>query len=470
MNPFPTAPLMTDKRPPLTRTMARFAANADGFPPLARSRAADAMLDCIGCMLAGSREQLAGILRRVLAVQAQAGPQAPAALVGSAAYASAPDAALFNGAIAHALDYDDTNHPAYAHPSAVIVPALLAAAALAPVTGADLVTAYIAGFEVFGKLGRAMNTRHYKRGWHPTATFGTLAATVAAGRLLRLSEAQMVMALGIAASSAGGLRVNFGSMVKPLHAGQAARNGVLAVMLAREGFVASAESLEHDYGYLEVFNAGIGFDPAHLMALGERLEILTEHGLALKPYPSCGATHPGIEAALQLHQALGGAAIESVRAGVCEMAFAPLIYVKPESALQGKFSLHFCIAAALLEGKVGIATFTAEKIADRAIADLIPRITMEVDDELRGDGEFATRVTVNTRDGKRHERLVPLAMGKPARWFSADIMRAKFDDCARVVLDASARDLAYSRWRAMDSTQPVEPLLRTLHAVAGVAA
>ncbi len=458
---------MTNDRQALTRAMARFAANADGFPPLARRRAADAMLDCIGCMLAGSREELGGILRRVLAVHPQASPQAPAALVGSDAYASAPDAALFNGAIAHALDYDDTNHPAYAHPSAVIVPALLAAAALAPVAGADLVTAYIAGFEVFGKLGRAMNTQHYKRGWHPTATFGTLAATVAAGRLLRLSEAQMVMALGIAASSAGGLRVNFGSMVKPLHAGQAARNGVLAVMLAREGFVASADALEHGYGYVEVFNAGIGFDPAPLMALGEPLEILTEHGLALKPYPSCGATHPGIEAALQLHQALGGAAIESVRAGVCEMAFAPLIYVKPASALQGKFSLHFCIAAALLEGKVGMATFTEQKIADRAIADLIPRISMEVDEELRADGEFATRVSVNTSDGRLLERLVPLAMGKPARWFSADTMRAKFDDCARLVLDAPARDLAYAQWRAMDSAQVVDPLLRTLHAASG---
>ena len=138
---------MTNDRQGLTRAMARFAANADGFPPLARSRAADAMLDCIGCMLAGSGEELGGILRRVLAVHAHASPQAPAALVGSDAYASAPDAALFNGAIAHALDYDDTNHPAYAHPSAVIVPALLAAAALAPVAGADLVTAYIAGFE-----------------------------------------------------------------------------------------------------------------------------------------------------------------------------------------------------------------------------------------------------------------------------------------------------------------------------------
>ena len=117
-----------------------------------------------------------------------------------------------------------------------------------------------------------------------------------------------------------------------------------------------------------------------------------------------------------------------------------------------------------------MATFTEEKIADRAIADLISRITMEVDDELRADGEFATRVTVNTIDGRRHERLVPLAMGKPARWFSADTMRAKFDDCARVVLDAPARDLAYVQWRAMDSTQAVDPLLRTLHPATAVTA
>jgi 2-methylcitrate dehydratase PrpD len=446
-----------------TRAMAAFAVHAVGFPARARARARDAILDSVGCMLAGSREALGPKLLKVVAAFREPTPQAPAALLGTRHYASAQDASLYNGTIAHALDYDDTNHPAYAHPSAVIVPALFALAPLCDAHGDDVVTAYIVGFEAFGKLGRAMNTQHYKRGWHATGTFGALAAALAAGRLLRLTEPQMVMALGIAASSASGLRANFGSMVKPLHAGYAARNGVLAALLAREGFDASGDSMDHAYGYLSVFNAGIGFDPAPLLVMGNDLEILTEHGLALKPYPACGATHPGIEAALQLHQDLAGQRIASVRAGVCEMAFSPLIHVMPNAPLEGKFSLHFCLAAALLEGQLGLASFTDAKIADPAIRALIPKIAMELDDTLRDDTEFATIVSVVTESGARFERFVPLAMGKPARWFSVERMRAKFGDCAEAVLGPAGCEHAFTALRALDAPTPLADVFQALN-------
>jgi 2-methylcitrate dehydratase PrpD len=453
----------------VTSAMAAFGVQADDFPELARTRARDAILDCVGCMLAGSREDLAPSLLRVLPVFDKLSAQAPAALLGTGLYASPQDAALYNGSIAHALDYDDTNHPAYAHPSAVIVPALLALAPRCGATGADIVTAYIVGFEVFGKLGRAMNTQHYKRGWHPTATFGALAAALAAGRLMRLDQEQMVMALGIAASSAGGLRASFGSMVKPLHAGYAARNGVLAALLAKEGFVASRDSMDHDYGFLSVFNAGIGHDTAPLLAMGQDLEILTEHGLALKPYPACGATHPGIEAALQVHQALAGAPIRSVRAGVCEMAFAPLIHVMPNAPLEGKFSLHYCIAAALVDGAVGLSSFTDAKIADPAIRALITHISMEIDEDLRGNSEFATRVTVETMAGARIERFVPLAMGKPDRWFDVQRMREKFSDCSLDVLGEGGCEEAFATLRALDGVMSIERLIHALRPRAAAA-
>lgn len=446
----------------VTNAMASFAIANAVFPDLARSRARDAILDCIGCMLAGSREPLAKALLAALPSFDAPSSQAPALVLGTTRHASAADAALINGTLAHALDYDDTNHPAYAHPSAVIVPALLALAPRRQATGADLVDAYIAGFEVFGKLGRAMNTQHYKRGWHATGTFGALAAAVAAGRLLRLDHQQMVMCLGIAASSANGLRANFGSMTKPLHAGQAARNGLVAAVLASHGFDASPRAMDHPYGYLQVFNDGIGHDPAPLMRMGHDLEILTEHGLALKPYPACGATHPGIEAALLLHNEIAGQPIRRVRAGVCEMAFSPLIHVMPNAPLEGKFSLHYCVAAALLDGELGLHSFTDAKIADARIRALIPKISMEVDEDLRHDAEFATRLTVETESGARHERLVPLAMGKPARWFSVERMQAKFHDCAADVLGAAACEQAFAAWRALDSSTSAPALIRTL--------
>jgi len=308
---------------------------------------------------------------------------------------------------------------------------------------------------VFGKLGRALNVAHYKRGWHATGTFGALAAAAAASRLLQLDERQTRMALGIAASSASGLRANFGSMVKPLHAGQAARNGVLASLLAREGIDATESVLEHRYGYFAVFNDRIGFDVEPLSELGDPLEILTEYGLALKMFPSCGATHPGIEAALELHRALDGAPIRSVRAGVCEMALAPLIHVMPSVPLEGKFSMHYCLAAALLDGVVNLATFSETKIADPRLRALIPRIDMEVDDRFRDDSEFATSVCVHTEGGQVLERVVPLAIGKPRRWFTQVQLRAKFADCASRSARPVDVDDVFGHLRALDAIDEV---------------
>ena len=455
---------MSDSTPPLTRLMARFAIAGHDFPPLARSRARDAIADCVGCMLAGSREPLAAPLLATLPAFEEASAAFPALLIGQRRYASPADAALYNGTIAHALDFDDTNHPAYAHPTAVLAAAMFALAPLARPSGAALIDAYIVGFEFFGKLGRALNTQHYKRGWHTTGSFGALAAAASAARLLGLDEARTTMALGIAASSASGLRASFGSMTKPLHAGQAARNGVLAALLAREGFSASAEAVEHRYGYIGVFNDAIGHDPAPLAAMGEGLEILTEHGLALKPYAACGATHPGIEAAELLHAELHGRTIRSVRAGVCEMAFAPLIHVMPNSPLEGKFSLHFCIAAALLYGPVTLATFSDERVADPRLRALIAKTRMELDERWKDDGEFATEVTVETEDGARLQRFVPLAQGKPARWFSADRLHAKFVDCGSVAMAADSLEAAWQALTGLDSAGGCDAVLRALAA------
>lgn len=448
----------------LTAAMARFAIAPHDFPLLARQRALDAVTDCVACMFAGSREALAQPLLKVLPSVPAAQPLFESTLIGTTRFATPADAALYNGTIAHALDYDDTNHPAYAHPSAVIVPALLAVAQQCKATGAELIDAYISGFEIFGKLGLALNTQHYKRGWHATSTFGTLAATVAVGRLMRLTQVEMLMAIGIAASAASGLRANFGSMVKPLHAGYAARNGVLAVLLAREGIDATVESLEHRYGYVSVFNDGIGFDAAPLMALGggeAGLEILTQHGLALKPFPSCGATHPGIEAAISLHVDIGGRTIRCVKAGVCEMAFSPLIYVMPKTPLEGKFSLHYCVAAALLKGEVNLDTFTAARIADADVRKLIPLIHMQVDERWRTDGEFSTEITVETEDGARMSRHVPLAMGKPDRWFTPERLRAKFDDCTAAFSPASS-EVLYKSVRNLDGPLPLTSFMQSL--------
>lgn len=443
---------------PLSRTLAEFATRDDlRFPSLARSRAADAITDCVGCLLAGTREPVAAIMRKVITPTPQG-----AVLVGETHRAPAVDAALFHGTLAHALDYDDTNHPAYAHPSAVLVPAMFALAEQSHASGEDLITAYIVGFQVLGKLGRALNFAHYQRGWHATSTFGTLAATAVAARLLRLSLAQTTMAIGIAASAAGGLRANFGSMVKPLHAGYAARNGVLAALLAAHGMDASELALDHEYGFCEVFKDGAAYDRAALDKWDEPLEILTRHGLALKSFPACGAAHTAIEAAIALRATIDGKPIRAVTAHVAERAFAPLIYVVPRTPLEGKFSLHFCVAAALADGAVGLGTFTQQKLGDPRIRELIPRITMVVDATLPDPDEFPVRLEVQTTDGARYEASVSLAMGKSERWLTVEQLRAKFIDCTRGVLASAAASATFESLRALDSHTPAAALLREL--------
>lgn len=455
--PFPTAPAPTEA---LTRFIQ--ASRDEDFPAEARRRARDAIVDCLGCLLAGSREPLARPLLAVVPTAAPGTLPGGVPLGGTDREAAPADAALLNGTFAHALDYDDTNHPAYAHPSAVIVPVLLALGGGA--TGRDWITAYILGLEVFGKLGRALNFAHYKTGWHATGTFGALAAVAVAGRLLRLDPAALRRALGIAATMAGGLRANFGTMGKPLHAGVAARNGVFAALLAREGFTASEAILEHEHGYARVFNHDQGIDPAPLQSWGAPLEILTDYGLALKPYPSGGATHPAIEAALQAREELcagGGAfpaaSVRSVRVGVAERAFDELALgiVVPRSPLEAKFSMPFCIAAALVDGAVTLDTFDATPLVSPAVGTLIERVGMAVDDRVRHDTEFATYVTVATADGRAVERLVPLAMGKPARWFSEERLRAKFMECGGRTLPADRLEALFAHLLALD--RPVPP-------------
>jgi 2-methylcitrate dehydratase PrpD len=243
----------------LVTDLARFAirARAEGLPDLARALAVDGIVDSIGCMFAGANQPLAPIVSGI--VPRVAKPEgllhAPCPVLGG--YTTPADAAFLGATLTHALDYDDVNYPGLTHPSTILVPALLAAAAEAPhVSGRALVTAYIAGVEALGKLGRMLNPGLFERGWHPTPTLGPPVVAIATATMLGLDEARIVAAMGIAMSSSAGLRANFGTMTKPYHAGQAARAGLIAALLARDGFTSSGEALQHRHGYLALFGGG----------------------------------------------------------------------------------------------------------------------------------------------------------------------------------------------------------------------
>lgn len=411
-------------------------------PGDARARAASAVIDTVGVAIAGSVEPAATIVRRTLG-PSDPGTQGPCSIWGSPLRASAPDAALANGTAAHALDYDDMCFVSLAHPSAPLVPAILAAGELAGASGRAMLDAYAVGFEIQARLGRLMNPRHYQRGWHCTSTLGALSAAAGAARLLGLDAAATAHALAIAASSASGLKENFGTMVKPLHAGLAARDGVLAAMLAKGGITGSASALDGTQGYLHAFDSQDADLSTAVADLGSRWEIL-DTGITVKLYPSCAGTHPTLDAVLDLiaDERFTADVVERIDVDVDPIVPTILIYAHPTTALEAKFSLPFCVAAAVVFGSVGIDTFEDARIRDSRVLALMPRVTMRVDEQI-GKGRPSlteARVRVTLTDGRVLVKEAHGARGYPEKPAGAAELEAKFLSCAmRAVPETEAR-------------------------------
>lgn len=444
---------------PALERIARFIATATP-PHDARMRAAAAMLDIIGVTLAGVTEPASRIVRTTLA------PADHGCVVwGTGQRSTAPDAALANGTAAHALDYDDMCFVSLAHPSAPLVPAVIATAEVALASGRDALDAYIVGFEVEARLGRVMNPRHYQRGWHNTSTLGTIGAAAAASRLLELPDGAAAHAIAIAASEASGLKENFGSMVKPLHAGLAARNGVLAAMLAHSGMTASAQALDGPQGFLHAMDGERG-DLAHETAdLGERWEIL-DTGITVKLYPSCAGTHPTLDALLDLRarEAFTADDVDSIDIDVDAIVPTILIYDRPASALEAKFSMPFCAAAAIVFGRVDIDTFDDDRIRDVRVLALMQKVTMRVDPEVGKGAQALTeaRVRVQLKNGHTLSQDAHGARGYPERPPSDADLDAKFTVCATRVLSKEQATHVLALLRRFDSVEDVRTVTQRL--------
>ncbi|HVC20612.1 MAG TPA: MmgE/PrpD family protein [Vicinamibacterales bacterium] len=439
------------------RSLAAFAAGAH-VPPPAADVAARAFLDTIGVTLAGAGEP-AG--RAVQAVARAEGGEPRCTMLGTPCRTSAALAALANGTAAHALDYDDMCFVSLAHPSAPLVAAALAAGELAGASARRLLEGYVTGFEIEAVLGRALNPRHYQRGWHCTSTLGTIGAAACAARVLGLDEEQTARCLAIAASEASGLKENFGTMTKPLHAGLAARNGILAARLAQAGLTASELAIDGPQGLL-VAMAGERTDLGEAQEqLGRRWEIL-ETGITVKLYPSCAGTHPALDALLDLRRQHRFDADEVAGVEVAVDAITPtvLIYDRPESGLQGKFSMPFCAAAALVDGRVGIDTFAPARLRDPRLQRLMPAVTMHVDPALGRDAPPLTQaiVTVRLRDGRAHVQIANGARGYPARPASREELDGKFLACAERVLTPEAARAALGRLHTPDAVDDIRTL------------
>lgn len=429
------------------QAFARFTAAAP-LPATARRAARVAVEDTLGVTLAGAGE---AVSRIVQGEASRESPDGPSPIVGTPIRTSPAWAAAANGTAAHALDYDDMCWATLAHPSA---PLVAAAFAFPDASGRAVLDSYVVGFEIGAVLGRAMNPDHYAQGWHATATIGTVGAAAVASRLMGLAPAACASALATAASAAAGLKANFGTMVKPLQVGLAARNGVQAALLARAGLTASVDAIDGPQGLLVAMQgASRDLEPG-LADLGRRWEIV-EGGITVKLYPSCAATHPTIDALLDLRReaAIDPAAVEAVDVTVDAMTPTVLVYDRPRTGLEAKFSLHYCAAAALAHGRVDMESFVAPALDDPVVARLLPRVKMRIDETLTRDCAPLTQARVQLRlvDGRAFDRSADGARGYPDRPATPDERAAKFRACARRAVSAAAADEALTRVRALDT-------------------
>ena len=448
---------MTDETLPALTRFGEFVANCTA-PPAARRAARDAILDTVGVALAGSVEPAARMVRS-LAEEEGGAPRC--GILGAPARTGAGWAALANGTAAHALDFDDMCFVSMAHPSAPLVAAGLAAAELADAGGAALLDAYCVGFEIEAVLGRVMNPTHYEQGWHATSTLGTLGAAAAAARLLGQDAATTVRALAIAASEASGLKESFGTMVKPLQAGLAGRNGVLAAMLARAGFTAPDRAVDGAQGLLVAMQGRARALGDVADGLGRDWEIV-DGGITVKLYPSCAATHPTIDTLLDLrteHRFTAGD-VEAVEIGVDAVTPTVLIHDRPRTGLEGKFSMHFCAASAVAHGRVDLPTFESAGLSDPATREMLPRVTMDVDPAVGVDQPPLTEaaVAVRLKDGRRFARRVRGARGYPSRPPSPEELDAKFLACAARAVSPPAADAALAWLRDLERQPAVSAL------------
>lgn len=431
--------------------------------PQATALARTAITDTLGVTLAGSQEPCAALLLHLPGMA----EQGPCTLAGTGRKGSSLDATLFNGTASHALDYDDFSQPFGGHQSVPLVSPLMAVAEARRISGASLIQAYVVGIEAEIRLARAVNFVHYDKGWHPTATIGVFGTVAAVGHLIGLDAARLTTAFAIAASSAAGLKANFGTMVKPLHVGQSARNGLMAVLLAEAGYDANPAALEHKQGYLNAFNGPGLFDAEKMFEnWADPLEV-TSDTMGLKQFPCCGSTHAAISMMLALREQEGIRAPDVAAIEIMPHArrLPHTDNPDPRTPLQAKFSAQYVVARALLTGAVRFAHFEGEAHLEPEVQALLARTVARPHPGMANDSpqQFGAEVRVTLNDGRVLSRRIDDQVGRGgAQPMTSDELWEKFYDCARRALPKQDVLPLFERLETLEKAPDIAAVMRML--------
>ncbi len=417
----------------VTRILAAFLVRSrpEDIPPAVRHEAKRALLNWLGCALGACRHET---IEAMLAALKPVAGEPQAAVLGRADRLDILHAALVNGVSSHVLDFDDT-HARAIHPSAPVLPALLAYGEWRNVSGAALLHAYVLGVEAEERIGLSVFPEHYDVGWHITGTAGVFGSAAAMGKLLELDERRMTHALGIAATQSAGLREMFGTMCKSLHPGRAAQNGLMAALLARQNFTSSERAIEAPRGFGHVMSTK--FDPSVITdKLGESYELA--HNM-YKPY-ACGlVVHAAIDGCIQLKREH---TLQAEDVAAVHIRTSPLVpeltaIREPQTGLEGKFSIYHAAAVALAQGAAGEAQFSDAVVRDPVVSALRERVTIDAEAAIR---KLEAYVTITLKNGRSVERHVEHALGTVQRPMSDADLEDKFRALASGVLPAARID------------------------------
>ncbi len=417
------------------------------------------ILDSIGVTMAGSLEPVTTMITKYVTTFGGSGSSV---IIGSRQKTQPPMAALANATSGHALDYDDTQlstsreaiYGLLTHPSVPVYAAALALADHLGVSGKKFLEAYAVGVEVSCRIADSMNPEHVWRGFHTTGTVGTLGATAAAAKILDLNDNELRNALGIASATGAGIRESFGTMVKPLQAGNAARNGVFAALVAKHGFEAPVDSISGKYGFFNVM--GGGFNNDKIMGRLGRPFFFISPGISIKPYPSGSLTHPAMDLAFELAEAHDFEAgdINDVTVKTSSAMHIALRYSEPRTVLEAKFSMQYCVASVLVRRNITLADFRDEdRLKDSSLTRLMRKTSFEIDPELdkRGYERMRTRMIIRLIDGRVISGERDVARGHPEDPMTEEDLKAKFVNCACGVTSPEITDRIIEATRDLES-------------------
>jgi len=454
-----------------TEKIAQFIVDtgSEDIPRDTLEKAKRTALDCLGAALAGVGEPVS---QTITGYVTRLGGPPQASMFGAGVKVSVADAALANGCIAHALDYDDCGVK-IGHPSVLVLPAVLSLGEHLGASGKEILAAYILGLEVEGKLAlhgdfKLMQARLNHQTW-----YGSIGAAAACAKILRLDVAKTRMALGIAANFACGLSANHGSMAGAMAAGNACRNGVVAALMAQEGLTANPNIIEAKNGFYDTL-VGAGHHDAEPMADGLGKPFYIESpGIGLKKYPSCYHTHRALDGVFQLlgEHRLSDKDIAEVDVGTSERAMRVLAFSEPATPYQAKFSMPYCVAAAVVDHQVTLETFTDRKFQDRNIVETRKKIHLSFPDvpiwpglaDGGPDTEYVGNpVTIRTTDGQSYSARVDIPRGDPALPLTDDELLEKYRDCGRSQLRPDDMERSVDLVLGLEKVADVGTLMATV--------